>query len=183
MAAQAGQQLQLFGGRIHDLALYAQLIAAHIQAQIVKFIHALFLFLGGGAAAQNRLDAGNHLFGVKGLYHIVVGPQLKAQHTVIHFALGGEHDNGHLTGFADLFAHGAAIHFGHHQIQQNQVRMLGFKGVESFLAVSGQNGGKALFYQIQAQKLGNVAVIIRNKDLFIHQKNSFRENTNKIYEL
>ena len=45
-------------------------------------------------------DAGDDLFGVKGLYHVVVGAQLQAQHLVEHLALGGEHDD---RGMEDFF--------------------------------------------------------------------------------
>ena len=76
--SQAGQQFQLFGRRIHHFTLHFQLIAVHIQVQVVKVINAFVFFILAAAAAQNSLDTGRHFLGFKRLYDVIIRTQFQA---------------------------------------------------------------------------------------------------------
>ena len=127
------------------------------------FILALVLALLA-AAAQHRPNAGDDLLGLKGLDHIVVGPQLQAQHLVEHLALGGEHDDGAGGLFPDLPAHLPAVQAGQHDVQQQQVRAEGVEHFQGRLAVIGDGRLIALFFDVKPQKLADIGIVIHNQD-------------------
>ena len=173
MGSQAVEQFQLLGRSLHHLALDPQLIAVHVQAQVVELDHALGALgcsRGGLAAAQHRLDAGHHFLGVKGLDHVIVGAQLQAQHLVKGLALGGEHHHRGIARLADAAAHFQAVHPGHHHIQQHHVGLDLVELFQALLAVAGRGDLIALLGQVQAQQLTDVGVIIHHKDLFVCHK-------------
>ena len=159
-------ELHLFGGRVHPVAVDLQLIIGQVDGEAVvrdllvfRLLHALY-----AAAAQHGMDPGHHLFGLKGLDHVVVGPQVQAQHPVEHLAFGGKHNNRALGAFADFPHHLPAVQPGEHNIQQHQVGLEGFKGFQGGLAVRGQSHLEVLFFHIEPQELANVGVIVHDED-------------------
>ena len=59
---------------------------------------------------------------VKGLDDIVVGPRLKARYLVGGFDAGGEEQNGAGDMCPDALADSQAVHAGHVDVQENQIR-------------------------------------------------------------
>ena len=173
VAGKIGQQLQLLGGRFHDLALHLQLILAHVQREVLELDDVLVAVFGGVAAAQHRLDARHHLLGVEGLDHIVVRPQFQAQHLVKGLALGGEHDDRRVARGADAPADLPAVHLGHHHVQQHKAGLLALKGGHGGLAVGGDDGLVALLCQIQPQQFADVLVVVHDKNFFAWHGISF----------
>ena len=166
---QTVEQLQLLGWSLHHLALDPQLIAVHIQPEVVELDDALFrLGLGGsGAAAQHRLDAGHDLFCIEGLDHIIVGAQFKAQHLIEGLALGRQHHDGGVAQLADTAADFQTVHLGHHHIQQHHVGLDLIELVQPLFAVVGDGDLIALLGQIEPQQLADIHVVIHDKDLFV----------------
>ena len=173
MGSQTVEQLQLLGGSFHHLALDPQLVAVHIQPQVVELNDALGALGGSGgslAAAQHRLDAGHHLFCVKGLYHVIVRAKLQAQHLVKGLALGGKHHYRGVARLADAAADLKAVHAGHHHVQQHHVRLDRVELFQPFFAIVGHGDLIALLGQVQPQQLADVGVVIHHKDLFVCHK-------------
>ena len=170
VGGQAVQQLQLLGGSLHHLALDPQLVAVHVQPQVVELDHALGalgLGGGGGAAAQHRLDAGHDFLGVKGLDHVIVRAQLQAQHLVKGLALGGQHHHRGVAQLADAAADLQAIHLGHHHIQQHHIGLDLIELVQTFFAVVRGGDLVALLGQIKPQQLADVGIVVHDEDLFV----------------
>ena len=170
MGGQAVEQLQLLGGSLHHLALHPQLVAVHIQPQVVELndaLGALGSSRGGLAAAQHRFDAGHHFLGVKGLDHVVVGTQLQAQHFIKGLALGGEHHHRGVACLADAAAHFQAVHAGHHHVQQHHVGFDLIELFQAFLAVVGHRDLIALLGQVQPQQFADVGIVVHDEDLFV----------------
>lgn len=69
-----------------------------------------------GVAAQNRLDSGNHFFGIKRFDDIVIGAQFQSQHFVKDFSFGGKHDNRGAVVFAYFTTHIVAVNARKHNI-------------------------------------------------------------------
>ena len=88
---QVAQKFELAEGE-HDLfpvRLHGVLLA--VEADAAQRQHAL---AAPGAAADDRLDAGDQLHHAKGLGHIVVRAALQPLDLVGLLALGGDHDDG-----------------------------------------------------------------------------------------
>ena len=170
MGGQAVEQLQLLGRRLHHLALDPQLIAVHIQPQVVKLNDALGAFRRGGgilAAAEHRLDAGHHFLGVKGLDHIIVGTQLQAQHLVKGLALGRQHHHRGVAHLADAAADLQAVQPGHHHVQQHHVRLDLAEFFQALFPIVGGGDLVALLGQVEPQQLADIGIVVHDKDLFV----------------
>ena len=133
-------------------------------------IFALLLFGGsrsgcGGAgliAAENCFHAGHQLFGIEGLYDIVVGAQLQPKDFVEDFALCGQHDDGHLGAGPKLPADLVAVHAGKHQVEKDQVGFKRMKFPESRLSVPYDFCVIAFFHQVQRDQFSNIRIVVYN---------------------
>ena len=162
------QQLQLLGGRVHPLAIHQQLVGVQVDDQLVKGQLLLSALLLHAAAAQHRMDAGQHLLHLKGLYDIVVRPLLQARDLVLGLPLGGEHDDRGLIPVSDLFQHRPAVHDRQHDIQQHQVGPERAEELHPLAPVLGDLGLEALFLQVEVEQLCDIAVVLYNQNLFGH---------------
>ena len=170
VAGQVEQELQLLGRGIHDLAIHLELVAGHIDGELIvaDLLDLTFGGAGGAAAAQHGLDAGHDLLGIEGLDNIVIGAQLQAQHLIEGFALGGEHDDGAIALLADLPANLPAIQLGHHDIQEDKRGLFALELGHGFFAIVGHYHLEALLFQVQAQQLADIQVVIGYQDLVHH---------------
>jgi hypothetical protein len=160
-------QLHLLRRGVDLLAPYPQLVILHINIEaVVADLLGLFLILDP-AAAQHRLDPGDNLLGLKGFYHIIVRPQLEAEHLVEHLALGGEHDDGALGFFADFAADLPAVELRHHHVEQDQIRLFGVKQFKGFHAVRRDDRVKAFLFEIQTQQFADVGVVIHHHNFAV----------------
>ena len=164
------QKLQLLGGRIHHLAVYLQLVPGHIDGELIvaDLLDLAFARARGAAAAQHGLDPCDDLLGIEGLYHVVIGAQLQPQNLIEGFALGGEHDDGAVAFLADLAADLPAVQLGHHDIQEDEGGLFAFEFGNGLLAVVGHYHLEALFFEVEAQQLADIQVVIGYQDLVHH---------------
>ena len=163
------QQLQLFGGRIHLLAVHQQLVAVQIDLQLVEH-QTLAGIVGDLAAAQHGVDAGHQLLHLEGLDQIVVGAHLQTGDAVVDLAFSRQHDDGCLGLFPDVGADGPAVHHRQHDIQQHHVRRLPVVLLHGLAAVIGDADVKALLLQIHPDQVGNIAVILDHQNIACHRK-------------
>jgi hypothetical protein len=91
--------------------------------------------------AQHRLDPGHQGRLVDGLGQILVGARLEPGHDVLRVGFGGhqdDRDEGEVAVALEVLADLDAVHLGHHDVEQDQVR-LPFAGErQAFLAVAGR---------------------------------------------
>ena len=167
VTGQAGQQFQLLGRCLDHLALDLELIAVHIQMQVVKVIYALVFLLLGGGTAQHGLDAGRDLLGVKGLDDVVIRAQFKAKHLVIGLTLCGQHNDGGVVLAADFAAGLPAVHHRHHNVQQHQIRVQLVKLRQRRRAVVNHRHIVAFLYQIQAEQFADIFIVIDDQNLLV----------------
>ena len=163
------KKLQLFGRRVHPLAVHQQLVGVQVDDQLVEgealFAAALLLH---AEAAQHRVDAGKDLLHLKGLNDVVVRAPLQTVDLVLGLALGGEHDDGGFVGLADLLQYRPAVHHGQHDVQQHQVRAEGAEEFHALAPVGSHCGFKALLLQIEMQKLRDVGLVLHDKHFSRH---------------
>ena len=163
------QQLQLFGGRVHLLAVHQQLIAVQIDDQFVK--HQLLLCVVGYlTAAEHGIDPGHELLHLEGLDQIVVRAHLQSGDAVAHVALGGEHNDGRLALLADMGAYAPAVHHGQHDIQQHHVGGLLVVLLDGLAAVIGAADLEALLLQVHTDQIGYIAVILDHQNVACHRR-------------
>jgi hypothetical protein len=90
---------------------------------------------------QHRLDPGHQGRLVDGLGQILVGARLEPGHDVLRVGFGGhqdDRDEGEVAVALEVLADLDAVHLGHHDVEQDQVR-LPFAGErQAFLAVAGR---------------------------------------------
>ena len=78
-------------------------------------------------AAQDRLDPLDQQTLAEGLVHIVVGPKVEAEDLVDLFVLGGQDNDRDVRSLAQAAKHLHAIHPGHLNIENDQIRRIAFK--------------------------------------------------------
>ena len=167
MARQAGQQFQLLGRGLDDFALDFQLVAVHIEVQVVEVVDALVFFLLDGGAAQHGLDAGRDLFCVKGLDDIVISAQFQAQHLVIRLAFGGQHDDGGVVLGTDFTADLPAVHHRHHDVQQHQIGVQLVELSQGGRAVMDHRYVVAFLDQVQTEQFADIFIVIDDQNFLI----------------
>ena len=145
------------------LAVERHLAAGGIDAEAIDLDDFRDLALALGAA-EDGLDAGDQLARVEGLRHVVIGADLEADDAVDVVAAGGEDDDGDVAGLAELLADGEAVHLGHHDVEDDEVRADGLGLLERLLAVVGGFDAEALVVQVEAGKLNDVLLVIDNED-------------------
>ena len=147
--------LQRHGHRIavdgDDMALDVHDHAATAQDVLLQL---LLLELRLAAAAQHRADAGDELAGAVRLGHVVVRADLQA-HDLVDFAVaGGDHDDRHIRAQPDVLAHLGAAHARQHQVQQDDVDVIGLELRQRGRAVARDADLEPLLLQQERQGFG-----------------------------
>ena len=118
-----------------------------------------------GGAADVGLHPGDDLPHGEGLGDIVVRPGLEPADLVVLLLPGGEQQDGHIVPvLAQGLAHVEADHFGQHDVQQDQVRLLRPGLPQALLAVIGLQNAVALPLQVEAENVHDVLLVLYNQD-------------------
>ena len=105
------------------------------------------VFSGFAAAAQDGFDAGDEDFRGEWFGDVFVYAEVKAEEFVAFFAFGGEHDDRNFGVLADFAADLPAVHFGHHDVEDDEGDVfLGVEGVYGLFAVTGFDDVVSGFY-------------------------------------
>ena len=175
------EEFQLLRGHVDVLSLVGDRVVREVDDKVrilddlVPGVPCGGVLCGGRVvAAKHRLDPGNEFLRVKGLLHVVVRPELQSQHLVEDLALGGEHDDRHLGLLPDLPADLVAVLPGQHDVQENEVRLIGVEGDKRALAVGDDLRVVALLAHVERDQLRNVLIVIDDQDflLWCSHKNS-----------
>ena len=79
-------------------------------------------------SAQHGLDPGHQLAHAEWFAEVIISAQFKPDHPVGFLTPGGDHDDRHLAGLAQLPANIQTINFWQHQVQKDQIRVVFFCG-------------------------------------------------------
>ena len=125
---------------------------------------------GATIPAQERAYPRQHLAGVEGLGHVVVGPQLQPQDLVRVLDARRDHNNGQIGQIgvsADRACEIPSVAIRQHQIQQEQRRPIPAEHVQRGFAVVRNVHIKLRLFQVAAQKTGNFLVIVHHQNRFV----------------
>jgi len=125
--------------------------------------------------SENCLDAGGKLLHIEGLYYEIVSSKLKTENLVENLALCRYHDNGLLGNLADLAAYLIAVLLGKHNVKENEIGLVDLKVADALSAVKGALYLIAFVFEIKAEKLANVGIVIDNKNFCTHLLIPFSE--------
>ena len=123
-------------------------------------------FADDAGAPQQRLDAQQHLLGIDGLGHVIVGSGEKALAFVRGQLLCRDHqDRNRVSRGAQFAREGIAVHAGHHDVQQDEIDMVAVQKRERVLSVD--RGYYAVFcaFQHGLHELARVGVVLYDKDM------------------
>src|SRR3954453_715438 len=169
---QLPQQVELLWSELHLVAADCDLASPGVDLDGAVFHHGLgrpAALLGLGGAAQDRLDASDQLARVERLGQVVVGAHLEPDDLVDVVVAGGQHQDWHVRGGADLPAHLEPVDVGQHQVEHHQVG-LGVLGLHQRLAaVAGDLDLVARVLQVHRDEGCNVALVLDDQDLLSHR--------------
>ena len=121
-----------------------------------------------GAAADERAQAGDQLFGLEGLGEIIVGARIEARDLVRPAVARGEHEDGHVLAFlAPLVEHGEPVHLGQAEIEDDGV--IGFVGAEEMtvLAIGGEIDRIARAFERRAELPPQIGFVFDDQDAHV----------------
>jgi hypothetical protein len=116
-------------------------------------------------APEHRLYPRHQLTDAEGFGQVVVGAELQAEHAVELGGLGRRHQDRHVArpgaqALADL----QAVQAGQHQVEDHQVVGLRLSLRQASGAVEGEADLATQVGQVQADQLGDVAVVFDDED-------------------
>ena len=166
------EQGVLLGGEGDVLPLQVHLLGGQGQGQPVQ-LHPVSGSHAATAAADEGHGLGVHHRQVEGLGDVVVRPQLVAQQGVLLVGQGGEEEDGHVLGAPQGPAHAAPVQLGHHNVQQNRVKLLLLGQFQGLRPVFRLDGADALAGKVVAQDLPQTGVVLGNQNTGLHAPASF----------
>jgi len=124
--AEGAQQVELGAGHRHPRAgRIAQLAQAKIDPPAQKGEGGRAIGgadgLGGGLAAQHRVDPRQQFARIERLGQVIVGAHFQPENAVDVLAARGQHDDRHLRFRADLAAQAEAVVAGQHHVEDQKV--------------------------------------------------------------
>ncbi len=117
--------------------------------------------------AEDRADPGQQFAWVERLGQIIVGAHFQAEHAVDVVALGGQHQDGHGAGGAQITADGQAVLAGQHQVEDDQIRCEPAHRRTHRLAVPGRLHLESLARKQIADEAGDLLVVLDDQNLRI----------------
>jgi len=181
---QQAKEFKFLPGKNHLLVADFHQISLLIDQQVAESQGIVglgdFGFGGGrGQSFQQGFDPADEHLGPDGLGDVVVGTGFKTGNLGIVFPAGGQKgDQGLLQGrnLPDLLAGGDPVHFRHHQVKKDQVRLVPLGQLQPLPAIVGRKYRKAFLLQVVTDELQNVHFIIDQKNLqflFTHRDRFF----------
>ena len=111
-------------------------------------------------ASKDGADAGEDFADAEGFGDVVVGAEFQPDDGINFFGFGSEEEKGDLGVFAsDAPADFVAIQLGHHDVEADEVGLLGVIEADGFLAVRGGDGVEAVLGKDFDQGLAGVVVV------------------------
>ncbi|MPM74941.1 hypothetical protein SDC9_121930 [bioreactor metagenome] len=123
-------------------------------------------FADDAGTPEERLDAKQHLLCIHGFCHIVVSAGEKSVSFVRGKLLCRDHQNRKcISGGAQLTGQCIAVHTGHHDVQQDQVDVVGVQKLECFFCVACGQDGVFRALQNGLHQLSCVCVVLDDENV------------------
>jgi hypothetical protein len=171
-ADEAGEEVELDGGEIQGLVMEGDDAGADVHAEGAgEEIRGVRSGggLGGaeGATADDGAETGEELAGGEGFREVIVGADLEADDAVGFVTTGGEHEDGDVAGFADLFEDLEAVHAGEHEVEDEGMPGWGRGGGGAFDAFwPGVDGGDVVAegLEVCGDETAELAIVIDQQE-------------------
>ena len=121
--------------------------------------------LGGGLAAQHRVDPGQQFARVERLGEVIVGAHFKSENAIDILAARGEHDDRHLRFGADLAAQAEAVLARQHDVEDQEVDAMVGHGPRHFAPVGRRGDVAAVGAQIFRDQRPRLAVVFNDENV------------------
>ena len=115
-------------------------------------------------AAQDDVHPGDEFARAEGLGDVIVAADLEAQHAIDFVVARGEKQDRNVRGLSDFPADVQAVEFRHADIQNDQVRPVGGKAGQCFLAVARLEDSHPGLLQCNTDDLADVQVVVNDEN-------------------
>ena len=173
---QIAKRIELLPGQCNRLTLYMDLPAACIDGN-ASGPKALFFLPIGSCITRTVLFQGNadprkQFLDGERFGHIIIRSHIQTHYLVAHIILCGQHDDRHVTGMAKPAAHFDPAQFRQHQVEDQQVRILIQRGIQTASSVKRCQDFISFMLQLQFQKTRYLFLIFNDQypghDLLLH---------------
>ena len=159
------QDVVLYGRQIHRLAVHGHGLLSVVELDAADTEHVLdrlWLELSAEThiAPQVAAHARLHFHGVEGLCHIVVGPDIQAQHLIGEFAFGREEYYGDIELLTKLYRCGYAVHLRHHDVHEHEVYAVLTYAVQRLAAGRGGVQRVVLVCEIDFERRNDIRIVV-----------------------
>ena len=114
--------------------------------------------------AQDDVHAGDEFARAEGFCDIVVTADLQAQDAIDLVVAGGEKKDRNVGGLSDFAADVQSVEFRHADIQNDQIRPVGGKARQCFLAVARLEDSHSGLLQCNTDDLADVQVVVNDEN-------------------
>ena len=118
-------------------------------------------------AAQHGANAAGKLARAERLGHIVVRAQVQPLDAVVLVRAHGEHDHRRVADLADALERLEAVHAGHFDVEQHQVRVVVAHLLQRLHAVVGFERKIAFQVQVHLDEAHHARFVVNDEDLFL----------------
>jgi hypothetical protein len=125
------------GGEVYTVTVHCYSFGSVVQTNAADGDHGAVC---RGLTAQPVIppqlgaDPRQHLHGHEGLCDVVIRAHIQPQYLILGFRLGGEENDGSVGYLPDSCGGGDAVHYRHHNIQQNEMDILFLHNFHGLLA-------------------------------------------------
>ncbi len=165
MAGQISQQVELGGGQADLAAAERNNVARQVDDQVAGSDHAERLILTRSLVAQGHADAGQQLFGAKGLDQVVIGAQVEGFDLDVLFAAHRQDDDRDLGPGTQLPADLQAVHIGQAQVEDDHRGLLGGSQGQAFFPVLGSRDLVVVCAEDGTQSAQDLWLVIDDEDV------------------
>ena len=121
-------------------------------------------------AAQNGLDARHQFADTERLDDVIVRAEFEADDAVNLLAARRNHDDRHVAGLAEFAAHVEAVHFGDHQVEQDQVGLEFPREAQGRAPIRGDLHIVQRLAEVVCQQIGDRGLVIHDEDAMCHAR-------------
>ena len=135
-----------------------------VDNQVAEVEHLDLGLVGQMRAAEERANAGHELARRERLDEVVVCAQLETDDAVLHLALSGEHDDGHVGGVANRTADALAGQLGEHEVEYDKVELVLLEFLDSGLPVAYAHDIVALALEIGRNGIADSLLVFNEQN-------------------
>ena len=144
--------------------------SVHVERSPYEFLLIRGSLRQRGDAPEHRVNARRQDLRAERFGDVIVGAEFQADHDVAFLAFRGQHDDGNPPRgriVLEVPADRQTVHAGQHQIQQDQIRLVGDGVLQCGLSVLAADGNqKSLPQQIVADQFLDGLLVLHDHDSF-----------------